>query len=132
MGSSEIDYGQWYNLKSDLITLPTNQQTAYYKFTVNKGDKIYVRCSYDSDAPGMSLQLYNSNYVRVNIDDSSNLIYDSTTLTPFLAVNCNGTSNAQTFYIAVDRGSTYSGLPDTEGEARFFAKNEATLKVTSL
>lgn len=98
-------YGNWQYATTDTTILPEYQTDAYYKFTVNSGEKLYVRCSYDNRYQGMSLSLYNSNKVLVDIANSPNDVINPTSVIPFLAVDCDGTSSSQTFYVRVSRGT---------------------------
>lgn len=89
------------------VMLPAGQDGAYFKFTVNSGDKIYARCSYDSDYEGMYIQLLDSTGQPVSKSVSPGNVVNPNSVIPFLAVNCEGAKSNQVFYIKVVRGSNY-------------------------
>lgn len=100
--SSAYNMGRYTEGKSVTAILPAEESSSYFKFTVNTDEKIYVRCSYDKNYSGMTIGL------RDAFDSSisrSSRVYDSSSAIPFLAVNCDGEKNSQTFYVKVERGS---------------------------
>lgn len=100
--STAYNMGSYLNLKSVTAILPAREKTSYFKFTVNSNDKIYVRCSRDKAYTGMALSLRDS--LDNPITTRSN-VYDASTLTPFMAVDCDGAKDGQTFYVRVERGT---------------------------
>jgi len=102
------NWGSYYNGKStSTVTLPAQVNDAYFKFTVNSADKIYVRCAYDSKYEGMYMQLFDATAQPVSKSVSPGGVVNPNSGIPFLAVNCNGTSSNQVFYVRVSRGSNY-------------------------
>jgi hypothetical protein len=105
--STAYSYGNWENACNYVTQLAVDQNYAYYKFTIDKGEKIYARCSWDSRYEGMSVSLLNSSKTTVDSAESPTDVINADSLTPFLAVDCDGTKDSQTFYIKVSRGASY-------------------------
>ncbi|RXJ80208.1 hypothetical protein [Arcobacter sp. F2176] len=98
--------GYWKYASSTICNLKAGQDEAYFKFTAYKGDRLYVRTSYDSDYQGMFLEVLNNNYTTV---DSSGNVVDPGAILSFIYVSkINATSNSQNFYIRIKRGN-YTG-----------------------
>ncbi len=113
------NWGSYIDGKStSTVILPANVDVAYFKFTVNSGDKIYTRCSYDSDYEGMYMELYDSTGTKVYSATSPSDVKNPTSAIPFLAVNCDGTRSSQAFYVKVARGSKYD-----ENQPMYFTLN---------
>ncbi len=108
--ATAYNYGNWSMAKSDTIILPAGEQEAYFKFTINQGDKIYVRCSYDNKYEGMGLEVLNGS-IRLGQAVSPNNVVDAGSVMPFLAVNCNGTKSNQTYYVKITRGNCDINTP---------------------
>ncbi|ADL51137.1 hypothetical protein [Clostridium cellulovorans] len=99
--STAANLGYWkYATSVPTVILPADQNEAYFSFTVNAGEKIYARCSYDTSYTGMTASLYNSSQWETGFGS----IVDRNSSLPFICVRCDGTSNNQTFYLKVRRG----------------------------
>ena len=99
--ATAYDMGRYTNLKSVTGILPAQETCSYFKFTVNADEKIYIRCSHDKSYTKMAVEWRDA---ADYIISKSTRVLDASTLTPFLAVNCDGKKNGQTFYIKVNRG----------------------------
>ncbi|WP_407639508.1 hypothetical protein [Bacillus gaemokensis] len=97
-----MSIGYWKYKNIDTIILPEGQDAAYFTFTANAGERIYVRSSYRNEYEGMKIELFNQN--RQKISSGENIINRSS-LTPFIYANADATSANQTFYIKVSRGA---------------------------
>ncbi|HBI73968.1 MAG TPA: hypothetical protein DEG06_07745, partial [Lachnospiraceae bacterium] len=95
-------HGLWSNTYTDTTIIAENQEAAYYKFTVNKGDRIFARVSYNNNLAGMSVDLLNS--AGIQIDTTAN-VHDPDSVIPFMAINCDGIKDGQTFYLRINRGT---------------------------
>ncbi|MBE1554512.1 hypothetical protein H4683_001588 [Filibacter limicola] len=96
--------GYWKYSTPDTTILPEGEDEAYYKFTINVGERVYVRSSYDQQYTGMSIEVYNSQ----NFDSGTTVINPSS-LTPFIFANSGDVaSTSETYYVKVSRG-TYTG-----------------------
>ncbi len=95
-------HGLWSNSNIDTTIIEPYQEAAYYKFTVNAGDRIYARVTYSTDKAGMSVDLLNAGGTKI---DGTSQIHDSGTVLAFMAINCNGTGSGQTFYLRINRGT---------------------------
>ncbi|MGM0970618.1 MAG: hypothetical protein ACQEWR_18840 [Bacillota bacterium] len=96
--------GYWKHSRSDTTILPEGENEAYYQFTINKGERVYVRSSYDKQYTGMKIEVYNSK----NSDERSRVI-NPDSVTPFIFANTDDvTSTSETYFVKVTRG-TYTG-----------------------
>lgn len=96
--------GYWKNSRSDTTILPEGENEAYYQFTINKGERVYVRSSYNKQYTGMKIEVYNSK----NSDERSRVI-NPDSITPFIFANTGDvTSTSDTYFVKVTRG-TYTG-----------------------
>lgn len=50
--------GYWKYSTPDTTILPEDEDEAYYEFTVNKGERVYVRSLYDKKYTGMKIEVY--------------------------------------------------------------------------
>jgi hypothetical protein len=107
-GNNDFDtannLGYW-KYATTSMTLEKEQLVAYYKFTVNTGEKIYVSCTYNNEYGDMSAELFDANRNPVDKAVGSKDVIIPASGTPFLPLDCNGTSNNQIFYIRVSRNS---------------------------
>ncbi|WP_281884769.1 hypothetical protein [Paenibacillus sp. YYML68] len=96
--------GYWKTSTSDVNILPAGIAEAYFKFTANAGERVYAKSTYNTNYTGMTIEVLNSSGMQVS--------YGTTVINPdslpFIYANANATSNSQTFYIRVSRGS-YDG-----------------------
>lgn len=96
--------GYWKYSRPDTTILPEGENEAYYQFTINKGERIYVRSSYDKNYTGMKIEVYNS---KQSMTGSEVINPDS--ITPFIFANTGDvTSTSETYFVKVIRG-TYTG-----------------------
>ncbi len=96
--------GYWKYSRPDTTILPEGENEAYYQFTINKGEKVYVRSSYDKQYTGMKIEVYNSKY-----SDGRSRVINPDSVTPFIFANTDDvTSNSETYFVKVTRG-TYTG-----------------------
>lgn len=108
--AAAVNCGSW-EYSSVTATMPGNQSESYFRFTIDSNEQIYVRCSYDSDYEGMSAELFNANTNLVDMAESPMDVINPNSLIPFMPLDCNGTSNSQTFYVRVNRGDYDISLP---------------------
>jgi len=97
--------GYWKYSNMSTTILPANQTEAYYTFTANAGDKVYVRSSYQNEYTGMKIEIVDSNGLQIS---QGTAVVDPNSLIPFIFVKADASSSSQTFYVRVSRGS-YTG-----------------------
>ncbi|UOE94747.1 hypothetical protein [Alkalihalobacillus sp. LMS39] len=97
--------GYWKFSNMGTTILPENEDAAYFKFTANTGEKVYVRSSYQNQYQGMKVEIFNNSLQRISEGDT---VINPNSLTPFIYGKADATANSQTFYIKVSRGS-YTG-----------------------
>ncbi|GLC87129.1 hypothetical protein [Lysinibacillus piscis] len=97
--------GYWKYSNIDTTILPEDEEAAYFKFTLNAGEKVYVKSSYQSQYQGMKIELFDSS--QQSIIGQGATVVNPTSLTPFIFAKADATS-AQTVYVKVSRGS-YTG-----------------------
>ncbi len=96
--------GYWKYSRTDTTILPEGENEAYYQFTINKGEKVYVRSSYDKKYTGMKIEVYNSKQSTTGSE-----VINPDSITPFIFANTGDvTSNSETYFVKVTRG-TYTG-----------------------
>ncbi|MCY1118600.1 hypothetical protein OWO30_09625 [Bacillus safensis] len=96
--------GYWKNSRSDTTILPEGENEAYYQFTINKGERVYVRSSYDKQYTGMKIEVYNSKSSK-----PGSRVINPDSVTPFIFANTGDvTSTSETYFVKVTRG-TYTG-----------------------
>ncbi|MFS0656494.1 hypothetical protein [Bacillus sp. 179-C3.3 HS] len=96
--------GYWKYSRPDTTILPEGENEAYYQFTINRGERVYVRSSYNKQYMGMKIEVYNS---KSNKPGSRVINPDS--ITPFIFANTGDvTSASETYFVKVTRG-TYTG-----------------------
>lgn len=115
-----MGYWEYYNPDSTKLKAGINE--AYYKFTASAGDRVYARTSYNDDYVGMKIETYNS--LEGFIDEGNTIINTTPYYLPFLFANADASSQGQTFYIKVTRGS-YTGdmLFTVKVEKRVYSAN---------
>jgi len=95
--------GYWKYSTLDTTILPEGENAAYYQFTINKGERVYVRSTRDQNYTGMEIEVYNPQYSstgsRVINPGSYGFIFANTG---------DVTSTSETYYVKVTRG-TYTG-----------------------
>lgn len=102
-GTAQI-MGYWKYSNPDTTILPEGEDEAYYQFTINKGERVYARGSYNKQYTGMKIEVYNSKSV-----DTGTRVINPTSLTPFIFAKTGDVSSAtETYYVKVTRG-TYTG-----------------------
>lgn len=96
--------GNWKYSRSDTTILPEGENEAYYQFTISKGERVYVRSSYNKKYTGMKIEVYNSK----NSDERTR-VSNPDSVTPFIFANTGEvTSTTETYFVKVTRG-TYTG-----------------------
>ncbi|WP_426551637.1 hypothetical protein [Bacillus pumilus] len=96
--------GYWKNSRSDTTILPESENEAYYQFTINKGERVYVRSSYNKQYTGMKIEVYNSKSSK-----PGSRVINPDSVTPFIFANTGDvTSTSETYFVKVTRG-TYTG-----------------------
>ncbi|GLF89526.1 hypothetical protein Saga11_07850 [Bacillus safensis] len=96
--------GYWKNSRADTTILPEGENEAYYQFTINKDERVYVRSSYNKQYTGMNIEVYNSKYSRTGSE-----VINPDSVTPFIFANTGEvTSTSETYFVKVTRG-TYTG-----------------------
>lgn len=114
--STAYDMGSYSDGQSTpAVILPANQDSVYFRFTINSGDKIYARCSYENEYEGMYTQPYDSTGTAGIKSQSPNDVKDPNSGIPFLALNFDGTKQNQVCYVRVSRGSN-----DNENQTIYF------------
>ena len=80
-------------------------KVAYFTFTANTNDKVYasITLSQELKNTGVSVQIFNSNQSPVSPIGTS--VANPTSVIPFIFANADATTNSQTFYIKVTRGT---------------------------
>ncbi|MBK3494194.1 hypothetical protein JFL43_04845 [Viridibacillus sp. YIM B01967] len=97
--------GNWKYSSTGTTILPEGENEAYYKFTANAGERVYVRSSYQHQYAGMKIEVYKNS---LSVNTGTNVI-DPSSLTPFIYAKADDVSSAsETFYVKVSRG-TYTG-----------------------
>lgn len=96
--------GYWKYSRPDTTILPEGENEAYYQFTINKGERVYVRSSYNKQYTGMKIEVYNSKNSRTGSE-----VINPDSITPFIFANTGEvTSTSETYFVKVTRG-TYTG-----------------------
>ncbi|MCU0158176.1 hypothetical protein [Bacillus safensis] len=96
--------GYWKYSRPDTTILPEGENEAYYQFTINKGERVYVRSSYNKQYIGMKIEVYNSKNSRTGSE-----VINPDSITPFIFANTGEvTSTSETYFVKVTRG-TYTG-----------------------
>ncbi len=96
--------GYWKYSRPDTTILPEGENEAYYQFTINKGERVYVRSSYDKQYTGMKIEVYNSKSSK-----PGSRVINPDSVTPFIFANTGDvTSTSETYFVKVTRG-TYTG-----------------------
>ncbi|KIL25482.1 hypothetical protein MHI11_20455 [Bacillus sp. FSL K6-3312] len=96
--------GDWKYSRPDTTILPEGENEAYYQFTINKGERVYVRSSYDKQYTGMKIEVYNSKHSMTGSE-----VMNPYSITPFIYANTSEvTSTTETYFVKVTRG-TYTG-----------------------
>ncbi|WP_111292019.1 hypothetical protein [Bacillus safensis] len=96
--------GNWKYSRSDTTILPEGENEAYYQFTISKGERVYVRSSYNKKYTGMKIEVYNSKNSRTGSE-----VINPDSVTPFIFANTGEvTSTTETYFGKVTRG-TYTG-----------------------
>ncbi|PRO39781.1 hypothetical protein [Bacillus sp. LLTC93] len=102
--NTAISMGYWKNSRSDTTILPEGENEAYYQFTINKGERVYVRSSYNKQYTGMKIEVYNSKSSK-----PGSRVINPDSVTPFIFANTGDvTSTSETYFVKVTRG-TYTG-----------------------
>lgn len=97
--------GNWKYSNMGTTILPTNETEAYYTFTASAGDKVCAKSSYQNQYAGMKIEILDSNRQLIH---TGTAVVNPNSLIPFIFANADASSNSQTFYIRVSRGS-YTG-----------------------
>ncbi len=97
--------GYWKYKNIDTTILEAGQDEAYFTFTANKGEKVYVRSTYQSTYTGMKIEIYDKN--RVPVSQGTEVI-NPNTFSSFIYANADAQNTTDTFYVKVSRG-TYTG-----------------------
>ncbi|MFP9048708.1 hypothetical protein, partial [Enterococcus faecalis] len=58
--------GYWKYKNIDTTILEAGQDEAYFTFTANKGEKVYMRSTYQSAYTGMKIEIYDKNRIPVS------------------------------------------------------------------
>ncbi|QKF78419.1 hypothetical protein [Arcobacter defluvii] len=97
--------GYWQYHASTVCMLEAGETEAYFSFTANSGDRVYASAilSQDYVNSGMTIQTFNNN--QVSLAPASDDVITSASVLPFIFANASATSNSQTFFIRVTRGS---------------------------
>lgn len=85
--------GYWKYSTPDTTILPEGEDEAYYQFTINKGERVYVRSSYDKQYTGMSIEISKPGYVK-----TETRVINPTSLTPFIFAKTADVSSANISY----------------------------------
>lgn len=108
-GSNSFDtampIGYWKYKNIDTTILEAGQDEAYFTFTANKGEKVYVRSTYQSAYTGMKIEIYDKN--RIPVSQGTEVI-NPNTFSSFIYANADAQNTTDTFYVKVSRG-TYTG-----------------------
>ncbi|NTU26216.1 hypothetical protein HPX95_08485 [Bacillus tequilensis] len=97
--------GYWkYHPYSDPTKLKSGENVAYYKFTAQKDEKLYVQSTYRDIYEDMKIEV---------LDESGHQLYQNPGVTKgnyssFIFAKADATKTSQTFYVRVTRGS-YTG-----------------------
>lgn len=97
--------GYWKYSSPSTTILPEGENEAYYQFTANAGERVYVKSSYQNQYAGMKIAVLNNN---MQLIDERIGVVNPSSLTPFIFAKTDATSNSQTFYVRVSRGN-YTG-----------------------
>ncbi len=97
--------GYWKYSNVGTTILPETENEAYFSFTANAGERIYVKSSYQSQYAGMKIEVFNR-YMQLVSEGTS--VVNPTSITPFIFARANAVSSSETFYVRVSRG-TYTG-----------------------
>ena len=97
--------GYWKYKNIDTTILEAGQDEAYFTFTANKGEKVYVRSTYQSAYTGMKIEIYDKN--RIPVSQGTEVI-NPNTFSSFIYANADAQNTTDTFYVKVSRG-TYTG-----------------------
>ncbi|MGE6632045.1 hypothetical protein [Bacillus sp. NPDC077027] len=96
--------GYWKYSRADTTILPEGENEAYYQFTINKGERVYVRSSYNNQYTGMKIEVFNSKFSGTGFR-----VINPSSITPFIFANTGDvTSASETYFVKVTRG-TYTG-----------------------
>ncbi len=97
--------GHWQYKNIPTTILSENENEAYYKFTANAGEKVYVRSSYQNEYAGMKIEVFNKYFQRIDVGTS---VVNPSSVIPFIYANADSASSSETFYVRVSRGN-YTG-----------------------
>ena len=103
--STAYPIGYWQYMPSTICNLKAGQTEAYFSFTANTNDRVYASITLAQELlnKGLSVQIFNSSQAPVSPIGTS--IVNPTSVIPFIFANADATTNSQTFYIKVTRGT---------------------------
>lgn len=105
--------------------IPDGQPIAYYRFTVNAGDKIYAYVNRYDESGIQVMELYdkNGNYITsANSENPDDVVTNDNGITK-LVINADGISNGQVFYLAVARNDPQNYLSSMQINLRDRTRN---------
>lgn len=102
--STAYNIGYWQYHSSLITKLDVGKDDAFFKFTVNSNDRVYIRVGVDSQCinSGMNVSIYNNSYsepIFVGIQEYTDIAGR------FIFAIANGNTNGQNFFIKVNRGN---------------------------
>ncbi|WXR60849.1 hypothetical protein WG909_11180 [Peptostreptococcaceae bacterium AGR-M142] len=102
---SAYNYGYWKYAKTNTCELLEGENSAFFRFNVRDGERIYASCTKDSSYKGMKFILKDES--GRTIMDEVNTVADNSSFVKIMAVRANG-GRFNNYVLEVQRG-TYKG-----------------------
>lgn len=107
---SAYSWGRYIENNDITAIFAEGQNDMWINVDVPSDSHIYTRCSYKKECDEMELDIY-KNALLLDYDNSTEQIYDSNTVVPFLAAKIdNSTGKSEKIYIRIHRGNRFKGM----------------------
>ncbi len=107
--NTAYNFGSWsgINSNSTTIILEAGENESWIQFSLNAGDHIYIRASYDSSYAGEWFEIKDSSGNTVGTPQyTPGDVYNPGTITPDIYLDVdNSTSSTRTYYMVLHRGT---------------------------
>ena len=102
--------GYWQYHGSTICKLKADKNEAYFSFTANTKDRVYASVALSQELlnTGARIDIYNTSSQTRPINTGVNVV--NSTYSSFIFANADATTNSQTFYIKVTRGSAVGDI----------------------
>lgn len=104
--STAYPIGYWQYMPSTICNLKAGQTVAFFSFTANANDRVYASITLAQELvnTGAKVEIFNPTSLTSAISTGINVV-NPTSVIPFIFANADATTNSQTFYIKVTRGT---------------------------